>query len=736
MVERIVSQRLSKINTFQIITIFVFQWNAMRTVFIKIYKTFERLLNRWSTVWAIALFAFALAQFGYIELIDTKPQSTHLWRQSDCASLALNYYQEGMRFFHPQVHNLHADGETSGYAISEFPVLYYVVAMLYKVFGPHYWVFRGVWVVLLFLGFFALFRFFHLFMGSKRFAFLFAFLIFTSPLLIFYGNNFLPDVPALVFTLTGWMFFAKWLQSNKYKHLVLVAFFFMLSGLLKVSGLISFFALAGIWFLELFGLKLRDVRTRVFNDRLKSFVPFAIALVLIVGWYVWAWYYNSLHSTKYFSMRTCPIWHIASCCNCNLGDIFSTIVNVRIPDIFGKPALYAFLLGIALLPFYFRHLNRLLLSLSLLMFCGALAYMALWFSAFYMHGYYLITLYPFLVFVVLLVYDATSRRFVKFWRSPFPLFMLILLAGYSVFYTASKQNVRYSGWMNDYQNRFSEIDKLSQSMNELGIPRSERIVSISDDTFNYTLNMVNRRGWTSFYLQTDNSLKLARHIANGAKFLFVSDFTNTIQEQPFLGSFMSNPIGIFNRLHVFRLDTVKHPFRLSQITDTLLFLHCNAEQIDPNNNDKLLSNNIDYSCTGAMYLNTSQSFSGNQSVMLSSIQPYGFTTRIPVGIDETVTVRVKRLSSSGFGSIVVSGSSGLYLKEDRGSVISGSDWELASLTVDGAGSKGNDYVTVYVWNSNDEEAFFDDFEVVVEKIDFRITPNSTPCASASSHLSE
>ena len=34
--------------------------------------------------------------YGYQDIVKLEPQSVHVWRQTDCTSLAKNYYQNGM----------------------------------------------------------------------------------------------------------------------------------------------------------------------------------------------------------------------------------------------------------------------------------------------------------------------------------------------------------------------------------------------------------------------------------------------------------------------------------------------------------------------------------------------------------------------------------------------------------------------------------------------------------------
>jgi hypothetical protein len=60
--------------------------------------------------YSIILFLVVLIRVAYYYDYQTiafkRPQSVHKWRQSDCASIALNYHQGGMNFFVPETHNL------------------------------------------------------------------------------------------------------------------------------------------------------------------------------------------------------------------------------------------------------------------------------------------------------------------------------------------------------------------------------------------------------------------------------------------------------------------------------------------------------------------------------------------------------------------------------------------------------------------------------------------------------
>ena len=104
----------------------------------------------------IALLLFVSFLYSYHQTLSLRPQSIHQWRQCDCLSITMNYYMEDRNFLEPSIHRI---GECdNGKTISEFPIIYYTVAQLWKVFGYHEWISRLVNCLFLFAGLFALFK--------------------------------------------------------------------------------------------------------------------------------------------------------------------------------------------------------------------------------------------------------------------------------------------------------------------------------------------------------------------------------------------------------------------------------------------------------------------------------------------------------------------------------------------------------------------------------------------------
>jgi hypothetical protein len=511
-------------------------------------------ISRGHILLALVFFGLVLALFGYLKWIDEPPQSTHLWRQSDSASLALNYHNDGMHFFSPEIHNQHADEGKSGHAVSENPYLYYTVAALYNVFGHHEYVYRGFWSLLLILGFISLYYFLVLLKQSKVVALIAATLLITAPVLIFYGNSYVPNVPALCFVLTGWMFFGKYMQNGKVSTLYLVALCFLLGGLLKVTALISFFTLVGIWLLERFGLKLGRNKQPAFKQVWATAMPFLLVLGVLLVWYIWAWNYNDLHQTRYFSMRVCPIWDTGVCCDCTISTVLDQIELLWLPHLASHPMRY-FLAAVLLFVFlHLQHADRLLLAITTFIFLGTLSFIIIWFSSFHDHDYYMINLFIFPFVLVILALDIVRSRYPGLYGKFYFAGALAVLMVYGLKYTHDKQHLRYLGWMNYEHVAFEDVRTVAPLIEGLGIEEDDLIISIPDRTPNYTLYLLERKGWTSFETFLTDSTNFKRLVGLGAKYLFINNYDEVIQSHGQIEVLLDAPIFVHNKLHIYRLD--------------------------------------------------------------------------------------------------------------------------------------------------------------------------------------
>src|SRR4249919_4039322 len=156
------------------------------------------------------------------------------WRQSDVAAIARNFLQNGFHFGYPQIDWA---GNAPGYVGTEFPILPFIAAIYYKFAGVHEWIGR-IQAVILFavsLPFFFL-RVREIF-GSTAAVWATYFYCFT-PLNIFTGRSFMPDVPSLSFAIIGLYFFLRWVQHDESWSFVFAATAISLSLLIKITSIV------------------------------------------------------------------------------------------------------------------------------------------------------------------------------------------------------------------------------------------------------------------------------------------------------------------------------------------------------------------------------------------------------------------------------------------------------------------------------------------------------------------
>jgi 4-amino-4-deoxy-L-arabinose transferase-like glycosyltransferase len=152
------------------------------------------------------------------------------WRQSDVAAIARNYLENGFHFARPQIDWA---GNERGYVGTEFPILPFVAALVYKTAGVQEWIGR-IEAVLFFIValpfFFCLVR--RIFGESVALwaTFFYAF----APLSIVASRAFMPDVPSLSLAVAGIYFFLRWTEVEKFRWLILSAVLVSLALLIKL----------------------------------------------------------------------------------------------------------------------------------------------------------------------------------------------------------------------------------------------------------------------------------------------------------------------------------------------------------------------------------------------------------------------------------------------------------------------------------------------------------------------
>lgn len=181
---------------------------------------------------AIGLSILAIA--ARFVLIDQPFIDKWSWRESDVAAIARNFLQNGFHVARPQIDWA---GDQPGYVGTEFPILPFIAALCYRIFGIHEWVGRTQAVL-----FFALSLPFFFLMVRQIFgpvAALWALFFYSfTPLNIMASRCFIPDMPSLSLSLIGLYFFVRWIEDRRSSAFFVSAAALSLSILIKVTSIV------------------------------------------------------------------------------------------------------------------------------------------------------------------------------------------------------------------------------------------------------------------------------------------------------------------------------------------------------------------------------------------------------------------------------------------------------------------------------------------------------------------
>ncbi|MBC8486527.1 MAG: glycosyltransferase family 39 protein [Bacteroidetes bacterium] len=286
----------------------------------------------------------------------------------------MNYFQDNNPFFEPSVYYLGSDG--TGKTVSDFPLIYFSVAQLWKIFGHHEFIYRLIVLLFFFSSLIALFKIFENTLKDSVLAIIFPLFLFTSPTLVYYANNFLMDIPAFSLAIIGLYFFFRFYQSSKNKYLYLFIFFNAIAGLLKISSLMSFIAVLGLFMLEFFNVKLNPDR-KIFQHPLKQIFPLISVLIIQLIWYMYASYYNSNNNAGIFLIGYLPIWDL------NISQIKITLdaINEHIKwDYFRKETQFVFIFMFIIVLVFYKRINKIMLFFTIFLSTGFLLFILLFFK--------------------------------------------------------------------------------------------------------------------------------------------------------------------------------------------------------------------------------------------------------------------------------------------------------------------------------------------------------------------
>ncbi|GAA1831617.1 hypothetical protein GCM10009836_07000 [Pseudonocardia ailaonensis] len=228
--------------------------------------------------WLTCVLLLAAVVLSVVRAFGPMTYEGDIWRQSDTATIAHNFFRNGMELLYPQIN---WGGSGPGYVETEFQLVPYLAASLYHVFGEHAAIGRLVSLVFMIVGAAAFWGFARRVLPETvaRWSMI-AFAL--SPAFMRYGSAFMPDAAALAFYLLAVLAYQRWLTEDRRRWLVGTAAAVAMAALVKPTSLHILLVLL-IW--TAIVARRRLLRPGLYAAAVASLVPAAI----------WMWHARGLY---------------------------------------------------------------------------------------------------------------------------------------------------------------------------------------------------------------------------------------------------------------------------------------------------------------------------------------------------------------------------------------------------------------------------------------------------------
>ncbi len=515
----------------------------------------------------ILVFTLICSVYEYGRVLNLPPLPLHIWRQTDCLSIAAHFHEGKATMMEPSMHARLGDLGTSGRTAGELPVLYWFVGQIWKLTGPSEFVYRLIGLLLHFIGSFALYAAVRKVLTSHFWGMIISLLLFTSPVLLYYGISFLTDVPAFDMVLVAWYFIVRYVQEKRPGWWFIAMAFFSLGMLLKVTAGMSFLALLGAGTVVLFFPLSRQWRP-YFPSRSLFIGGALLALFPVAAWYIHADSYNQLHQGRYTFNGLWPIWEMSTE---EVDEALRFARELLFHQLFDNSLWTLVLIGLVVLIANVRT-TPLPLSIGLLLLLiGTVMYTTFWFHAVNGHDYYFINplIFPLAIMVVWLIWLKRQHADIFTSRWLRTTFVLVLL--YNVAYAANNFGLRTNPYAESsfFENplglqywreaSFFEGQRYRAEADLMDAPKSllpsDAVVCVPEDpTISASLYMLDRPGFTGYGKPAVDRGLLEHWRSLGATHLVV--FDRAMFESSGLQPYMTRPYAVHKGAEVFDLTVL------------------------------------------------------------------------------------------------------------------------------------------------------------------------------------
>ncbi|MGC9331927.1 MAG: ArnT family glycosyltransferase [Bacteroidales bacterium] len=502
------------------------------------------------------------------------PQGLHQWRQCVGAGYAMNYYNYDLDIKEARIYNFLGQDHTTDVSFTELPLLYYSVAVLYKLFGPDDSIFRIFNALIFFVGLFLLFKTLLYYMKDQFWSLIIVVALFTSPTLVYYTNSFLPNTTAFGFVFMALYFLHRHLKKGKITCLYLASLFYLLAATTKVTSIVSLLGLVGAFVL----MQLFDKDFRAQYNYKRYIIPSLIPFAGIIIWYTFVQWFNTKYGGTISPLELRAIWKLPPD---TIAEIWIKIRDVWLNSYFHVSLLYLALGSLITSIVFFKKTNRFFSLVFFLSVIAGTAFFFFFFRSLYNHDYYLINVFIVVLFALINLFYLVKNHLPRLYKSIIFKIAFALLIGYYAYECRQMIHFKHEGYLNAMHEKcYSGFIGMETYNRELGIAPRDPVISIPDPSINISLYLMNQPGWTEFrlpkyrkssrYIGSDG---MNYFISKGAKYLFISD-PNILNDKKYdyLFPYMSNKIGQHKNVAVFDLTTLNSetPSDIHDIKDDIL----------------------------------------------------------------------------------------------------------------------------------------------------------------------
>ena len=193
---------------------------------------------------SIALISF----FMHYEHFPKDLMSVHVWRQAQTQSTINNFYEEDMNILNPRRNDR---GGGDGIFRMEFPLMQWIVASVYKIFGSRLIITRVFMFLLGLITILGLYLLINQLFHNVLLSLMGAWALNFSPIFYYYTINPLPDNMALCCGIWGLAMFFRWYNKKRILNLIVSGLLISVAALCKLP-FIMYFIVPLIYFLPKF----------------------------------------------------------------------------------------------------------------------------------------------------------------------------------------------------------------------------------------------------------------------------------------------------------------------------------------------------------------------------------------------------------------------------------------------------------------------------------------------------